>query len=198
MKKVLLQLALLIVIIILGYMIYNTIQAPVRFKKEKQRRELVVINKLKSIRTSQLIYKRMRGSFAGNFDTLESFLATAEIPVVKIIPDPADTTFTKTINDTVGYIRVEDTLFKHQPFTLKELAIIPFSGGEKFQMAADTIQRGGVLVHVFQVLAPYSAYLKGMDKQRIINLQAERENTDRYPGLKLGSLTEASTDGNWE
>lgn len=198
MKKVLLQLVLLIVIIVLGYMIYDSIQAPLRFKKEKERRELTVIDKLKTIRNSQLIYKRLEGKYANNFDTLESFLATAEIPVVKMIHDPTDTTYTKTINDTVGYIRVEDTLFKNKPYTLKELAIIPFSGGEKFQMAADTIKRGGVLVHVFQVLAPYDAYLNGMDKQRIINLTAKMKDTDRFPGLKLGSLSEASTDGNWE
>jgi len=159
---------------------------------------MVVINKLKDIRMSQLIYKRLKGSFATNFDTLESFLKVAEIPVVKMIPDPTDTTFTKTINDTIGYIKVEDTLFKNKPYTINQLAIIPFSGGEKFQMSADTIERGGVKVHVFQVLAPYKSYLKGLSKQRVINLTAKMEDNDLYAGLKLGSLTEASTNGNWE
>lgn len=93
---------------------------------------------------------------------------------------------------------MEDTLFKNKPYTLYELSIIPFSDGQEFEMAADTIDRGGVLVHVFQVLAPYEAFCKGMDKQRVINLIAKMEDTDRYPGLKLGSLTEASTNGNWE
>ncbi len=198
MKNVILQVVLFIVIVVLGYLIYESIQAPLRFKKETERRERIVVDKLKDIRTAQLIYKKMEGHYANSFDSLESFLAVAEIPVVKMIPDPTDTTFTKTINDTVGYIKVEDTLFKNKPYTLKELSIIPFSGGEEFEMAADTIDRGGVLVHVFQVLAPYKAFLQGMDKQRVINLIAKMEDTDRYPGLKLGSLTEASTDGNWE
>jgi len=198
MKNVIIQVVLFIVIVVLGYMIYESIQEPLRFKKELERRELVVVNKLKDIRNAQLIYKKMKGSYAGNFDSLEKFLAVAEIPLVKMIPDPNDTTFTKTINDTIGYIKVEDTLFKNKPYTLYELSIIPFSDGQEFEMAADTIDRGGVLVHVFQVLAPYEAFCKGMDKQRVINLIAKMEDTDRYPGLKLGSLTEASTNGNWE
>lgn len=198
MKKVLIQLLLLVIIIILGYIIYQSIMEPLRFKKEKDRRELVVINKLKDIRMSQLIYKRLKGSFATNFDTLESFLKIAEIPVVKMIPDPTDTTFTRTINDTIGYIKVEDTLFNNKPYTINELAIIPFSDGDKFQMSADTIDRGGVKVHVFQVLAPYKSYLKGLSKQRVINLTAKMEDNDLYAGLQLGSLTEASTNGNWE
>ncbi|NOX84715.1 MAG: hypothetical protein GXO86_01930 [Chlorobi bacterium] len=198
MKNVILQVVLFIVIIVLGYFIYESIQAPLRFKKEVERRERIVVDKLKDIRKAQLIYKKMKGSYADNFDSLESFLAVAEIPIVKMVQDPNDTTYTKTINDTIGYIKVEDTLFKNKPYTLQELSIIPFSGGEEFEMAADTIDRGGVLVHVFQVLAPYKAFLKGMDKQRVINLVAKMEDTDRYPGLKLGSLTEASTDGNWE
>jgi len=198
MKKILLQLALFIVIVVIGYLVYRSVMKPVEFNREMDKRELVVINKLKDIRTSQMIYKEVKGSYCNNFDTLITFLKTAELPVVKMIPDPKDTTFTKTINDTVGYINVSDTLFKNKDYTLNQLNIIPFSDGEKFEMGADTIERGGVEVHVFQVLAPYSAYLKGMDEQTIINMTAKQNDIDRYPGLKVGSLEEPTTDGNWE
>jgi hypothetical protein len=33
---------------------------------------------------------------------------------------------------------------------------------------------------------------------RLNNIKAEMEQIDRYAGLKVGSLEEASTDGNWE
>lgn len=198
MKKILLQVALFIVIVVIGYLVYDSIMEPVEFNKEKKQRELVVVNKLKDIRASQMIYKHVYGSYSNNFDSLVAFLSDAELPVVKMIPDPEDTTFTKTINDTIGYIKVSDTLFKDKDYKLSQLANIPFSDGELFTMDADTIERGGVEVHVFEVLAPFTAYLKGMDKQTVINIIAKQEDIEKYPGIKVGSLVEPSTDGNWE
>ncbi len=65
-------------------------------------------------------------------------------------------------------------------------------------MQADTIERGGMKVFVFEVKAPYTAFMKGMNDQAVRNLIAKEEDLERYPGLKVGSLTEPSTDGNWE
>lgn len=198
MKKVLLQLALLVVIVVIGWFVYQSIMEPVEFRNEKRARELKVIEKLKDIRTSQTIYRHVKGSYTDSFDSLVAFLTVAEIPVVKMIPDPNDTTFTKTINDTIGYIKVADSLFSNKFYKLSDLSLIPFSGGIAFEMDADTIERGGVDVHVFEALAPYSAYLMGMDEQTIINLIAKQEDIEKYPGLKVGSMREPSTDGNWE
>ncbi len=198
MKKIV-QVILAIVIIGLGYLVFESVMKPVRFNKEKANREKVVIQKLKDIRNSQLIYKQLTGSYADGFDTLINFLKVAEIPVVKIIADPTDTTFTRTINDTVGYINVADSLFgKIKGFSFANFKTIPYSGGMLFEMKADTIERGGVEVHVFEAKAPFTAFLKGMDEQTVFNLISKYNDIDKYPGLKVGSLTEPSTDGNWE
>jgi len=199
MKKTLIQLGLFVIIVALGYFVYESIMEPVRFNKEKQQREKVVIERLKDIRSSQFIFKQLSGAYAQDFDTLISFLKIAEIPVVKIIPDPNDTTYTLTINDTVGYIKVADSLFgKRNNFKYTQLKTIPFSGGEIFFMQADTIERGGVEVHVFEAKAPFTSFLKGMNEQAVINIIAKFEDIERYPGLRVGSLIEPSTDGNWE
>jgi hypothetical protein len=198
MKKILLQVVLLVIIAVLGYFVFESIMEPVRFDKEKRVRMKVVIEKLKDIRNSQMVYKKVNGSYTDSFDSLINFIKTEELPIVKMVPDPEDTTFTKTINDTVGYINIADTLFANKPYSIDELSIIPFSGGEKFEMHADTIERGGMKVFVFEVKAPYTAFLKGMDDQTVRNIIAKDEDLERYPGLKVGSLTEPSTDGNWE
>ncbi len=199
MKKIVIQLGLFIIIVALGYFVYNSIMEPVRFNEVKQQREEVVIQKLKDIRSSQFIYKQLTGAYAPNFDTLISFLKVAEIPIVKIIPDPNDTTYTLTINDTVGYVNVADTLFgKYDNFKLSQIKTIPFSGGDIFEMASDTIRRGGVKVYVFEAKAPFTTFLKGMNEQAVINIIAKFEDIEKYPGLKVGSLAEPSTDGNWE
>lgn len=199
MKKTLIQFGLFVIIIALGYFVYESIMEPVRFNKEKRHRERVVIESLKDIRSSQFIFKQLNGAYAPDIDTLVSFLKVAEIPVVKIIPDPNDTTFTLTINDTVGYIKVADSLFgKRDNFKYIQLKTVPFSGGELFLMQADTIERGGVEVHVFEAKTHFSVFLKGMNEQAVINIIAKFEDIERYPGLRVGSLTEPSTDGNWE
>jgi hypothetical protein len=198
MKKLIIQLVLFVVIVVLGYFVYQSVLEPIEFRKEQRKREMVVINKLKDIRNSQVIYRQLKGSYSNSFDSLKQFISTAEIPVVKMIPDPEDTTFTRTINDTIGYIKVVDTLFRDKDYALSELNLIPFSMSTEFELNADTIERGGVEVHVFEVKAPIKAYLSGMDKQTIINIVAKQEDIERYPGLKVGSLTEPSTDGNWE
>jgi hypothetical protein len=198
MKKILIQIVLLVIVIVLGFFVYESIMEPVRFDKERRTRQKVVVEKLKDIRSSQLIFRRINGSYANDFDTLVKFIKVAEIPVVKMIPDPEDTTFTRTINDTVGYIKVADTIFANKKYTIDQLSLIPYSEGEKFEMSADTIERGGVEVFVFEVKAPFTAFMKGMDEQTVRNIIAKSEDLEKYPGLKVGSLTEPSTDGNWE
>lgn len=199
MKKTLLQIVLIIVAIVLGYYTYDSIMEPVRFNKEKKAREKLVVQYLKDIRSAQFIYKQLNNKYTGSFDTLIHFMDSAEIPVVKMIPDPNDTTFTLTINDTVGYVKVADSLFHNQPkIDYRKINIIPFSNGDTFEMKAGVIKKGGVQVNVFEVKAPYTSILKGMDEQLVINLIASRKEIKKYPGLKVGSMEDPSTDGNWE
>lgn len=198
-KYTVIKVVLSIIIVILAYLVYESIMRPLRFKQEATAREVKVIERLRDLRNSQQIYKKMNNHFASDFDTLISFLEVAEIPVVRIVPDPSDTTFTKTISDTVDYINISDSLFhRHKNFTLDSLRYIPFSGRTQFEMAAGNIERAGLKVSVFEVKAHYKTYLKGMDKQLIINLIKSKEDIERYPGLKVGSMEEPSTDGNWE
>ncbi len=199
MKNNIIKIVLAIVIITLAYFVYESILEPVRFKKEKKIRELEVIQRLKDIRTSQMIYRAINNKYTASFDTLVEFLHIGEIPIVNIIPDPEDTTFTKTINDTIGYINVGDSLFGKRPnFVIEEIRFIPFTDTIEFEMDAGEIEQGKVKVNVLEISALYKYFLKGLDNQLIINLIKSKNEIDRFPGLKLGSMTEASTDGNWE
>jgi len=197
--KAVIQFVLFIIIVALGYMVYDSIMEPVRLNQEKNKREKEVVQRMKDVRSAELIYKQLNGKYINKWDSLIKFVDTAQIPVVKIIPDPTDTTFTLTINDTVGYVRVYDSLFHHKnTVDMSQFMIVPFSGGDTIELHAGEMNRGGVTVQVFEAKAPYSSYLKGMDKQYIINLTAGKKDIDLYPGIKVGSMTEPSTDGNWE
>jgi len=199
LKYTIIKVVLGIIVIVLAYSIYESIMAPVRFNAATAARESKVIARLIDLRTSQQFYKREHNRYTGSFDTLITFLTSGEIPVVKMIPDPNDTTFTKTISDTLGYVKVADSLFHSRPnFSIDSLRYIPFSDGMKFELAAGEVDRGGIKVSVYEIKAPYSTYMKDLDRQLVINLAKSKEDINRYPGLKLGSMEEPSTDGNWE
>jgi len=196
--KAVIQIILVALIIFLGYEVYESIMEPVRLNKEMKSREKVVVQRMKDLRKAELLYKQLNGVYIDNWDSLIQFIDTAEIPVVKIVPDPNDTTYTKTIRDTVGYERVYKDIFKGKNVDLKNFMIIPFSGNDTIELNAGSIERGGVTVQVFEAKAPYESYLKGMPEQFIINVKSSKDDLDLYPGIKVGSMTEPSTSGNWE
>lgn len=193
------KIVLLLIIAVLAYFVVESILGPVRFNKEVDARNEVVIQNLRDIRTVEMAYKTLNGKYSASFDTLMDFLTTGEIPVVKMVPDPEDTTFTRNIRDTIGYIPVFDSLFgKRAGYDVNSLKYVPFTNNVMFDLNASVIDKGGVDVNVFEATAPYEEYLKGLNEQMILNLIASKEQIEKYPGLKVGSMVEASTDGNWE
>ncbi len=201
--KIAWKLFLLVVIVVLGYMVVESIMEPVRFNKEKDKREQTVIRKLEDIRAGELAYRRINGKYTASWDTLINFLKKNEFFIVKELADPNDTTYTKTIRDTLGTIKIVDSLYGNRTnFNIDHLKYVPiptkFFANETFELRAGKIERGGVPVQVFECQSQYQVMLKGLDNQLILNLIKGVKEMNKYPGLKVGSLTEASTEGNWK
>jgi hypothetical protein len=195
------NIALALIALLLVYLIYKSISEPVVFENIRKERELKVVQNLKDIRSTQTLFKQTYNRYTADFDSLIDYIKTGKLPVVNIVADPNDTTFTKTINDTVGYIAVADSLFKNRDnFKVEDLRYVPYSENEKveFELQAGYITRGGLKVAVFEAKTPYWVYLWDLDPQRVNNLRAEQEDLDKYAGLKVGSMDEPSLNGNWE
>ncbi len=193
------NIGLALVAILLAYLVFDSIRQPVVFENVRKEREVQVVQSLKDIRSTQTLFKQTYNRFTGDFDSLAEYIQNGQLPVVNIVADPNDTTFTKTINDTVGFISVYDSLFaKRDNFDINSLHIVPFSQGEVFEMEAGYIMRGGLKVAVFEAKTPYKTYLWDLDPQRVNNLRAEMEDLSKYAGLKVGSMDEPSLNGNWE
>jgi len=191
MKLRIIQVVLFVGIIILAYFVWETIQTPVRFNKEKDARSALVVQNLKDIRTVQQMFRSLNDTFTPSFDTLIKFMVEGQIPVVSIIFDPSDTTLTKTINDTIAFVSVADSLFGQRPnFIINDIQYIPFSDNVKFDLDAGRINKGGVMVSVFMAMARKQDYLKGMDRSLIRNPLVK--------DLIVGSMSEPTIDGNWE
>ena len=67
-------------------------------------------------------------------------------------------------------------------------------------MAAGELQTGSkVIVQVFEASVTNKVLLAGLNHQEIVNLDDVARQLDRFPGLKVGSLKEATNNaGNWE
>jgi hypothetical protein len=211
MKKglsILINILLFAVIVFLAWLVVKSIQAPIKFNTEQKARETKVVERLIDIRNAEVLYKNANNKYTADFDSLINFCQNAEIPIVKIIPDPTDTTFTRTINDTLGYVKVMDSLKSgREDFDIKDIKWVPFSDPQQqFEIEAGIIKRSGIDIPVFEVRTPYEVYLATPGaafnekewKQRVDNTKAEKESINRYAGLKVGSMEEATTDGNWE
>ena len=211
MKKglsILINILLFAVIVFLAWQVVKSIQAPIKFNTEQKARETKVVERLIDIRNAEVLYKNATSLYTNSFDTLIQFCQTAEIPIVKIVPDPTDTTFTRTINDTIGYVKVMDSIKGNRDnFNINDLKWVPFSQPQQqFELEAGSIPRNGIDIPVFEARTPYEVYLAnpGADfnekewNQRRDNAKAEKESINRYAGLKVGSMEEATTDGNWE
>lgn len=199
MKSLILKIVLAIAVIILGFLLYSSIMKPIRFQEELTTRNAQIANRIKDIRTAQTFYKQFNNAYTSSFDTLFDFLKTGRIPIIKMVADPTDTTFSRSISDTIGYVAIQDSLFSKRPnFKIQDMAIIPFTDGRKFEMNTDKIDKGGVMVPVIEILVPYEYYLSDLPEQDVVNLEATQLSINRYPGIRMGSLVEATTDGNWE
>jgi hypothetical protein len=191
MKKLILQITLIVISLVLAYLIYNGIQGPIKFKKELEHRREVVVDKLKDIRDAQIAYRNVYGKYTSSFDTLVDFIMNGEIPIIKLTADPNDTTLTIMFLDTMGYVSVRDSIFHNREnLHPEELMFIPFSDGQQFEMSAGKTDRGGVTVNVIEVFAAHKYFLKG--------LNLKQNHIDPEDGLRFGSMTDPTTDGNWE
>lgn len=170
------RIALTVISLVLVFLIYKGIKDPIDWQNEKKMRYAKVIERLKEIRTAQTAYRAEKGEYTDNFDSLIQFLKSGNFTVVKQIGDPEDTTAV-VIRDTT-YVPVRDSLFKNRLQVIDSLPFIPFGEGAKFKMSAGKIEKGNVMVNVFEVVDT-----KPFDPKHV---------------LKIGSMTEPTNAGNWE
>lgn len=204
MKKVI-QVVLFVVIIVLGYVLYSSIQNPIEFNKEREKRYGAAIEKLKDIREAEVAYKSVRGKYTGSFDTLIHFLKTDSLTVERVkgeIPDSLDKAEALKegiISLEATKIPVKDSIFSSN-YPVDSMPFVPYTKGDSFQLGAGEIMTGSeVKVKVFEAAVPNEVLLQGLDEQLVINHSSKYERITGYAGLRVGSLNKATNNaGNWD
>jgi hypothetical protein len=185
---------------------YTVIQDELAFHREKEKVKTAVVQRLKDIRKAQLAYNKEYGKYANSFDSLLYFLKHDKVSLIKrlgSLPDslpteemameagiiqgmPEGMTDMEVIEqglivrdtvevDVLNYVFNEDDRDKRKTrFYVDSLPYVPYAD-HRFQMESDIVDISGAPTPVFQVKDP-------------------KPFAERY---MLGSLTEASTSGNW-
>jgi hypothetical protein len=205
------QIVLFIVAVVLTYFIYQSIQRPIEFKKAKEARYEVTVERLKDIRKAELAYKDVYGKFTGSWDTLINFVINDSVRNVRKIGELTDSMIEANITERKAIemgLLIRDTVRESVlesvfglSYDASQLKMVPVTGEPtEFNLGQTVITTGsGIKVPVFEAKAHNNVILRGLDKQLIINLNDQARTNEKYPGLKVGSLTETINNaGNWE
>ncbi|MFH1321121.1 MAG: hypothetical protein ABII90_10765 [Bacteroidota bacterium] len=200
--KPILKIVLWLIIIVLLYFVYDSIASKIKFEKETMHRRDFVIERLKDIRTAQIAFKMVNDFYADNFDSLLYFVKNDSFPLIMAVGTVPDTLSEEEavqmgiVTRDTSYINVKDSIFSSNylqdhlaSFHIDSLPRIPFGRGEKFRIRAGEVEKGKVRVKVFEVFASYGVIYQGLDMKN--------EDIDLNDGLKVGSMEEPSTSGNW-
>ncbi len=207
--KVTLKVLLVAAVLLLVYMCVRSIMNPIEFNEEKEKREKAIIARLIDIRKAQIEYKNIHKVNAANFDELAKFLNEEKIPfLVKegvLTDEQLESGMTEQeavkkgiIKRDTSWVLAKDTLFG-KDFNANDLRYVPGTQVQ-FNMDTATLTSGsGYTIKVFEAGVKYDDYLGDLDKQLVFNLKDKAEKTEKYPGLRVGSLTEINNNaGNWE
>jgi hypothetical protein len=197
-----LAIILIPLVVIIFWFSFRSINEPIKFENEHKRRAEMVKERLLQIRDAQEAYKSVYKQYTSDFDTLINFINHGNLKLLrKVNNTPLSLRDSLTEDELIrrGYIvidtaykNVKDSIFKDVfNFNPQNLPFIPFSNPKaKFEMKTDMINRSGVMVPVFEVVADKFAFLSGLKETYI--------KQDKVISLQVGSLTEPIKDGNWE
>jgi len=209
--KIVIQLVLLVIIGVLGYLLYNSISGPVRFNKVKEARYRTVIESLKDIRSAQLAHQEVTGEFSGNFDGLVKFIDTAQFAITQ----RRDTSYAdveknkafgidegyfieEVLIDTLRFQSVKDSLFKDSD-RYRTMMKVPIEDIDaNFEVQAGVLEKNDNSYSVFEVKVSKDVILHDLNKDLLFQ-EKQVNSVDGVNGayLKVGSMSEINTSGNW-
>lgn len=192
--RLVINLILAVIVILLVWVLIQSIREPIAFKSEKERREQAVIDKLMEIRTAQEAYRDIKGMFANSFDTLSYVLRTDSFATIKVIGDPDDPNYTGAITYDTSYSPAYDSI-QALGINLDSLRFVPFGNGATFDIAADTIEYQSTNVPVVQVGIQRKVFMGPFADARF-----SRYDNGYDPGsiIKFGNMNAPNLSGNWE
>jgi hypothetical protein len=193
--RLIINLALVALVALLIYALYDSIREPIAFKDVKETREQIVQEKLTKIRVAQEAYRDIMGVFAPTFDSLALVLNTGNFTIINVNGDPDDPNFTGEVTyETILRPAKDSMLNKLGIKNFASLAMVPFGNGAKFDMEAMEIEYQGTKVPVVQVGTPYSSFMGSFGSLKYSKYD---QKYDPANPIKFGNLNSPNLAGNW-
>lgn len=104
------RVALSLIVIILGYLLYIELFQPYFFSKEKEKRYKAVKSRMEDIIISQDAYKNLNGVYAGTFDSLTNALKNDSIMVLRTFGEESDSVLVLSVMEGAKMLDVDPTL----------------------------------------------------------------------------------------
>ena len=193
--RLVINLVLFAVVIGLVWVLISSIQEPIAFKAEKEKRERAVTDKLMKIRIAQEAFRNIKGGFAPTFDSLSQVLKTEDFAIIKVIGDPDDPNFTGTIVYDTTYLPAYDSIRSQVGMSLDSLRYVPYGKGVEFDIKADTITYQNTTVHVVEVGTPRKTFMGPFKDPRFARYDS---GYDPSKVIKFGNMNAPNLSGNWE
>lgn len=188
--KLILNIVLAISVLALTFLLYKSIEEPISVEKARSKRTPATFERLLEIKKAQMAYLEAKGKFAGSFDSLVYVIKNDSVPEIKIIgnPDLLEADSTAVVTYDTSYVRLIVKAFNNPNYSLDSLKYIPYTGGKQFELKAGTIEELGRKVPVFEASVNETVMLHDQVQKYV----------DKEKVWKVGSMTEARYDGNWE
>ena len=197
------------IIIYLGYITFMSVYGEIKFNELKEKRYKVVIENLKDIRDAELAHRSVTGKFQGNWDTLVKFIENEKFTITQrrdstVIDKEltrlygVDTTKDIVIIDTLGFVPVLDSLFGADTRYKTMMKVPSGKEGQLFVLKSGLLEQNGTNIPVFEASVLKNIILFDQDKN-LVDLESEVVSVEGVngPTLKVGSMEEVNTNGNW-
>jgi hypothetical protein len=176
------------------------IKEPIAFGDAKKERLEAVTDRLKQVRYAQEFHRDIKGEFANSFDSLKYVLMTDSFTLVKILgnPDDPNAEFTrietkKSAKDSLAFL-FNDSSSKIK-IVLDSLPFVPYGGGARFAIQADTLTYQKTLVTVTEVSTQWKIFMG-----KYADTRYQRYDNLYFPNnsVKFGDMSGPNLGGNWE
>ena len=203
--------SLWVLILVFASLLFKSIYNEIKFDEVKNARYQVVIKNLKDIRDSQLAHRTVKGVFQDNWDSLVKFVEIDSFTITQRRDSSIlDKEMTKryggvktykdiVIVDTLGLVSVKDSLFGFDDRYLRMMNV-PFSKNDqtKFELNAGFLNQNGIDIPVFESFVRKRVILHDQSLNLVLKEnQVQSVDGVNGPTLKIGSMNEVNTNGNW-
>ena len=203
--------SLWVLILVFASLLFKSIYNEIKFDEVKNARYQVVIKNLKDIRDTQLAHRTVKGVFQDNWDSLVKFVEIDSFIITQRRDSSVlDKEMTKryggvktykdiVIVDTLGLVSVKDSLFGFDDRYLRMMNV-PFSKNDqtKFELKAGFLNQNGIDIPVFESFVRKRVILHDQSLNLVLKEnQVQSVDGVNGPTLKIGSMNEVNTNGNW-